>query len=123
MDHVHAEDRIIVRNVAAAIEALKAERVLNSWTVETGPGCYVVNALINDGVDWEFSKAELDTLHDVNPCRVLSASVGSVAGKLRLKVRISDRNEPLMLTETQVVTVRKRSRWAEAYSGGGGVRK
>jgi hypothetical protein len=38
--------------------------------------------------------------------------VARVAGKLRLKVRVSDRNEPLMLTETQVLTVRKRARWA-----------
>ena len=112
LDNVHVEDRIIVRNVAAAIEALKAEKVLHSWNVETGPGCYVVNAFINDGVDWEFSKAELETVHDVNPCRVLSVSVGAIAGKLRIKVRISDRNEPLMLTETQIVTVRKRARWA-----------
>jgi hypothetical protein len=43
---------------------------------------------------------------------VLSVAVGSVAGKPRIKVRISDRNEPLMLTETQIVTVRKRARWA-----------
>ncbi len=112
MDNVHVEDRIIVRNVAAAIEALKAEKVLSAWTVETGPGCYSVNAFINEGVDWEFSKAELESVHDVNPCRVLSVAVGSVAGKPRIKVRISDRNEPLMLTETQIVTVRKRARWA-----------
>ena len=112
MDNVHAEDRIIVRNVAAAIEALKAEKVLSKWTVETGPGCYSVNAFINEGVDWEFSKAELESVHDVNPCRVLSVAVGSVAGKPRIQVRISDRNEPLMLTETQIVTVRKRARWA-----------
>ena len=112
MDNVHAEDRIIVRNVAAAIEALKAEKVLSKWTVETGPGCYSVNAFIYVGVDWEFSKAVLESVHDVNPCRVLSVAVGSVAGKPRIKVRISDRNEPLMLTETQIVTVRKRARWA-----------
>ena len=72
-----------------------------------------MNAFINEGVDWEFSKAELESVHDVNPCRVLSVAVGSVAGKPRIKVRISDRNEPLMLTETQVVTVRKRARWAK----------
>lgn len=114
LDNVHAEDRVIVRNVVAAIEALKAEKILLSWTVDTGPGAYVINAYINDSADCEFSRAELDTIHDVNPLRVLSASVARVAGKMRLKVRISDRNEPLMLTETQIVTVRKRARWAAA---------
>jgi hypothetical protein len=112
LDNVHAEDRVIIRNVVAAIEALKLDKILLSWTVDVAQGGYAVNAYIADGVDCEFSKAELDTVHDVNPLRVLSASVARVGGKLKLKVRVSDRNEPLMLTETQVVAVRKRARWA-----------
>lgn len=112
LDNVHAEDQIIVRNVVAAIEALKLEKILLSWTVDTSHGCYTVNAFINDTADCEFSKAELDTIHDVNPLRVLSASVARTGGKMRIKVRISDRNEPLMLTETQVLVVRKKARWA-----------
>ncbi len=111
LDNVHAEDRVIVRNVVAAIEALKLEKILLSWTVDAAQGAYTVNAYINDAVDCEFSRAELDTIHDVNPLRVLSASVARTGGKLRLRVRVSDRNEPLMLTETQIVSVRKRARW------------
>ena len=113
LDNVHAEDRVIVNNVVVAIEALKVEKILLSWSCDVGPGCYMINAYINDAADCEFSKAELETIHDVNPLRVLSAGVARTAGKLRLKVRISDRNEPLMLTETQVVAVRKRARWAK----------
>ena len=112
LDNVHAEDKIIIKNVVAAIEALKPEKILLSWTVDAAMGAYIVNAFINDAVDCEFSRAELDTIHDVNPLRVISASVARVTGKLRLKVRVSDRNEPLMLTETQIVSVRKRARWA-----------
>ena len=117
LDNVHPEDRIIVRNVVAAIESLKPEKILLSWTVDThtlpssSSTSYIVNAYINDTDDCEFSRAELDTIHDVNPLRVISASVARSAGKLRLKVRVSDRNEPLMLTETQILSVRKRSRW------------
>ena len=112
LDNVHAEDKIIVQNVVAAIEALKVDKILLSWTVDLGPGGYVINAYINDGADCEFTKAELETIHDVNPLRVLSAGLARTAGKLKLRVRVSDRNEPLMLTETQVVAVRKRARWA-----------
>ena len=72
LDNVHAEDKIIVQNVVAAIEALKVEKILLSWTVDLGPGGYVINAYINDGADCEFTKAELETIHDVNPLRVLS---------------------------------------------------
>ena len=113
LDNVHAEDRIIVRNVVAAIEALKLEKVLLSWTVDVGQGCYTVNAYINDTADCEFSKTELETIHDVNPLRVQSASVARVGGKMRIKVKISDRDEQLMLTETQVLVVRKKARWAK----------
>ena len=112
LDNVHVEDRIIIRNVVAAIEALKLDKILLSWTVDVAQGCYAVNAYIADGVDCEFSKAELETIHDVSPLRVIGASVARVGGKMKLKVRVSDRNEPLMLTETQVVAVRKRARWA-----------
>jgi hypothetical protein len=110
LDNVHTEDRVIIRNVVAAIEALKLEKILLSWTVDVVQ--YAVNAYINDSVDCEISKSELDTIHDVNPLRVISASLARIGGKLRFKVRVSDRNEPLMLTETQVVAVRKRARWA-----------
>lgn len=112
LDNVHTEDRVIIRNVVAAIEALKLEKILLSWTVDVVQGGYAVNAYINDSVDCEISKSELDTIHDVNPLRVISASLARIGGKLRFKVRVSDRNEPLMLTETQVVAVRKRARWA-----------
>ena len=111
LDNVHVEDRVIIRNVVAAIEALKAEKILLSWTVDAANNAYTVNAYITDSFDCEFSRADLDTIHDVNPLRVMSASVARVGSKLRLKVRVSDRNEPLILTETQVVCVRKRSRW------------
>ena len=114
LDNVHIEDRVIIQNVFAAIEALKAEKILSSWTVEAVPSqnAYAVSAYIKDSVDCDFSRADLETIHDVNPLRVLSASVARTAGKMRLKVKVSDRNEPLMLTETQVLTVRKRARWA-----------
>lgn len=114
LDNVHPEDRVIVRNVVAAIEALKQEKILTSWNVEnvSATNYYMINAYINDSADFEFTRSDLETIHEVNPLRVVVASVARVNGKMRLKVRISDRNEPLMLTETQIVTMRKRSRWA-----------
>jgi hypothetical protein len=112
LDNVHAEDQIIVRNVVAAIESLKLEKILLSWAVDSNQGYYIVNAFIKDTEDCEFSKSELDTIHDVNPLRVISASVARTGGKMKIRVKISDRNEPLMLTETQVLVVRKKARWA-----------
>jgi hypothetical protein len=113
LDNVHAEDQVIIRNVVAVIELLKIEKILLSWAVDTNQGYYTISAFINDTSDCEFSKAELDTIHDVNPLRVISAAVSRISGKMRIKVKVSDRNEPLMLTDTQVVVVRKKARWAQ----------
>ncbi len=40
---MHAEDRVIIHNVVAAIEALKLEKILLSWTIDTGQTGFVVN--------------------------------------------------------------------------------
>ena len=111
LDTVHAEDRPIIRNVVAVIEVIKPEKILTAWEVQLGKGCYIVTAFIRDDTDCEFSTRELESIHDVNPLRVLSASVSRQNAKLSIKVRISDRDTPLMLTETQIVQVCKRSRW------------
>ena len=112
LERVHEDDRPIVSNVVAAIQVMKREKIFTSWTCQVCKGCYVIEAHIDD-VDCEFSSRELDMLHDVNPLRVVSVSVQRQGTKNSLKVRISDRNEPLMLTETQVLHVRKRSKWMQ----------
>jgi hypothetical protein len=110
LERVHEEDRPIVRNVVAAIEVLKRGKLFTSWTCQVVKGHYIVEAHVDD-VDCEFSARELELLYDISPLRIVSVSINQQGGKLSLRVRISDKNEPLMLTEVQVVHVRKRSRW------------
>jgi len=107
---VNEEDRPIIRNVVAALEHIKKAKLFTSWTCNVAKGCYIVTAYLTDG-DWELGVRELETVHEVNPLRVLSVSVHSQGQRLAVRVRVSDRNEPLMLTETQIVSIRKRSRW------------
>lgn len=116
-DAAHEEDRPLLRNVVAGIQSLKKCRALTSWNVALGKGCYVVTAYVADGVNIEFGSRELEMLHDISPLRVVSVAVGRVAGRMALTVRVSDKDEPLMLTETQIVHVRKRSRWMR-WGGG-----
>lgn len=111
LDTVHVEDRPIIRNVVAAIEVIKPEKILTAWEVQLNKGCYIVNAFVRDDTDCEFSTRELETIHDVSPLRIQSVSVSRQNNKLSIKVRISDRDTPLILTETQIVHVRKRSKW------------
>jgi len=110
LEAVHEEDRPIVRNVVAALEIMKKAKLFTSWTCTVTAGSYVVTAYLTDA-DWELGTRELDTVAEVNPLRVLSVSVQRLASRMAVRVRISDRNQPLMLTETQLVHVRKRSRW------------
>jgi len=77
-----------------------------------GRGHYLVTAYLTEG-DWELGTRELDTLYEVNPLRVLSVAIQSQGHRQSLRIRISDRNEPLMMTETQLVHIRKRSRWVQ----------
>ena len=41
LERVHQEDRVIVKNVIAAIEAMKKGKLFTSWTCDLGKGCYV----------------------------------------------------------------------------------
>jgi hypothetical protein len=111
LDAVHPEDRTIVQNVVTAIEAIKAEKILTSWEVSVAKGCYVVNAFLRDSADCEFSARELEAVHDISPLRIQSVGICRLNGKLSVRVRVADRDTPLMLTETQIVQVRKRSKW------------
>jgi hypothetical protein len=110
IEGVHEEDKPIVRNVIAVIEAFKKTKTFSSWSCNVAKGQYIVTAFLAEG-DWEIGSREMDAIYEVNPLRVLSVSVQNQGQRASLKVRISDRNEPIMLTETQLVHVRKRSRW------------
>ncbi len=43
------------------------------------------------------------------------SSILSIGREMRVRERVSDRNEPLVWTETQAVAVRKRARWAMSW--------
>lgn len=113
LDGVHEEDRPLVRNAVLALQSLKKEKILSSWHLSTEPGgiSYVLTAFLVDSIDCEFSAQELNVLHDISPLRIRCASVGRLGGKVVIRVRISHRDEPLTLTDTQIVTIRKRTRW------------
>lgn len=71
---------------------------------------YIITAYFVEG-EWEIGTKELDLIYDVNPLRVLSVSFQFVNQKHSLKIKISDRDEPIMMTETELVHVRKRTKW------------
>jgi hypothetical protein len=110
LEAVLEEDRPIVRNIIAVLESLHKPSLFTSWTCHVGRGHYLITAFFASG-DWSVSSRELDVLYDVNPLRVLSVVLGHQAQKLALRIKLSDRDAPIMISETQLVSIRKRSRW------------
>lgn len=110
LEAVHEEDRPIVRNVISALNILKKTKIFSSWNCTVVKRFYIITAYFVEG-EWEIGTKELDLIYDVNPLRVLSVSFQFVNQKHSLKIKISDRDEPIMMTETELVHVRKRTKW------------
>ena len=112
LDGVHEEDKVIVRNAITALQSIKKDKVLSSWNlnVDSANKCYVITAFLAD-IDCEFSTRELEILHDISPLRITSVSIGKMGPSVVIRVRVSHRDVPLVITETQIVHVRKRTRW------------
>jgi hypothetical protein len=113
LEGVHEEDRPIVRNVISALGIIKKAKLFSSWTCKVVKRYYVITAYFVEG-EWEVGTKELDILYDVNPLRVLNVSIQFINQKTALIIKIADRDEPLMLTETELIHVRKRSRWMKS---------
>jgi hypothetical protein len=81
LEAVHEEDRPIIRNVVAAIQVLKKDKIFTSWNVSLDGPRYLVTTFVVENVDFEFSARELDMIHDVSQLRVLSVSSGRHANR------------------------------------------
>jgi hypothetical protein len=112
LDGCHDEDKIIIENIIRVIEHLKEEKIFTSWKFDAKDGTYILTAYINDSTDFELLNSDLNTIQEVNPLRIIAVSTTRVDNKMAIRVRVSDRNEPIILSETQLVTLRKRARFA-----------
>ena len=112
MPAVHAEDRVIVRNVLYAGKvALEENARLDNWSVQVADKHYVVDMYLPPDGDCVISLRDMQAIADVSPLRVTSVSVRRVAGAtFSLRVLVSNRDQPVVLTETEVVRIRKRKK-------------
>jgi hypothetical protein len=111
LETVLEEDRPIVKNVVQVLQSLQTPSLFTNWTCHVGKGHYIITAFFVDK-DWDLSHRELELLYDVNPLRIISVIMHHQFQRLSLKIKISDRNSPIILTETQLVSIKKRSRWS-----------
>eukprot|EP00961_Rhodomonas_salina_P224555 3035774-Rhodomonas_salina.2 len=105
LPNVHAEDRVIVRNVLYAAQAcLQGELQLDNWAITVTDKHYVINIYLSTNNDFDVNVRDMQTIMDVNPLRVASVNVskqGSAPPSLR--VCVSNRDQPITLIETDVV--------------------
>jgi hypothetical protein len=114
---VKQEDRTLVRNVIYLLHACKhPERLCMSWSVtnaRVGNG-YEVTGLLDPSKDFEIFKDDLDMIKLADPLRVQTISVRKTGDSVQIVIKVLSRNEPIMMTELEVLTVQKKRKMAES---------
>jgi hypothetical protein len=111
---VAAGDQALVKDVCAVLASVfragaqpAAERV----AVSSNGKVYLVVASFAKGAVVEVAKADLDTVCDVNPLRVVAASVLHDGERPHVKVKVCGFDHPVTVTDTHLVRVVRKRRW------------
>ena len=108
--NVHADDRVLVRNVIATIVTLHTQNMYHTINIERTQGGYNIVARIVDTVDFDIVGVDLHVIEAVSPMRVAGCCIERRNNSLQLRVRVLSHDEPVNVTETLVTHVRKRRR-------------
>ena len=114
---VKQEDKTLVRNVIYLLHVCKhPARLCVSWSVtnsRSGDG-YEVTGFLESGKDFEILKEDLDIICLADPLRVKSISIAKTGDSPRIVIKVLSHSEPVMMTELDVLTLRKKKRlWSE----------
>jgi hypothetical protein len=108
---VKQEDRTLVRNVIYLLHACKhPERLCVSWTVATTRAGYEVTGFLDPSKDFEILKEHLDLISLADPLRIQSISIRKTGDAPQILIKVLSNSQPIMMTELDIVTVRKRRR-------------
>jgi hypothetical protein len=112
LDDVRPEDRNLVLDVISLLSAMQHPHKLCSyWSVKAHNARYEITATIDSKAgEWEVFFDDLDTISRLDPPRI-RISLMSVGQVSTIKVMVQARSERCMQTETDVLRIRKRTRW------------
>ena len=116
---VHADDKALVRDCLTVLQALhKNKGILKDWHVRvltntmntTG---YDLSATVDTSqkAEWEIHFSDLDVIKQLDFARVGPISVRGVGGTTQIKIHIISKCVPVMVTEVDIVRLKKRTRW------------
>ena len=112
LDAVKSEDRVMVLDVLRVMQGLKC---CSTYAVNPAARGYEVLGWMHSDHDAEVTLEQLDLIAQVNSLRVkpVGVRVHAALNKVCVRVRIISLSEPCMMSETILLSVRKRSRWAD----------
>ena len=112
LDAVKSEDKMRVLDVLRVMQGLKC---CSTYAVNPAARGYEVLGWMHSDHDAEVTLEQLDLIAQVNSLRVkpVGVRVHAALNKVCVRVRIISLSEPCMMSETILLSVRKRSRWAD----------
>ena len=112
LDDVKAEDRNLVLDVISLISAMQhPKKLCKDWTVKALSAKYEITACIDTkGGEWEVFFDDLNAIQSLDPPRI-NLSIKCSGQTATVRVLVLARSERCMKTETDVIRVRKRTRW------------
>ena len=113
LDDVQAQDRPLVRDVISVLHAMQNPlKVCKGWTVTLVGVNYEVTGSIDTRTgEWEVFYEDLDLLRQLDYARVGPVSIRGIASSVSVRVRVTAKSVPVMITQTDILRVQKRTRW------------
>ena len=107
---MHAEDKIIIRNILYVVKSCcESSAEIESWAVHVNEKTYAISVFFQEGVELSIPLQDLKTIENVNPLRVANITfIRPPHNPALLKITVTNRNQPLNLTETEIIRVRKK---------------
>ena len=108
---VAVDDQYLVKDVCAVMAAVRKDVSASEIRVTATGQVYSIVASFNKGATVEVTKAEMETITDVNPLRVTCVSLVVDGSQTYLKARVCSMDHPITVTETTLVRVIKKRKW------------
>jgi hypothetical protein len=113
LDEVDKEDRALVADVVSVLSALKrSSLVVKGYIVCPRATYYEVQAFVDTrNGEWEIGCDDLELIKRLDDNRVRPVTVRAAGQSVQIVVGVLKRSERVMVTEHDVIRVRKRQRW------------
>lgn len=119
LDGVHADDKGLVRDTLTVLQALqKNKKILKDWhvrvltnTVQTTGYEISANIETTQKTEWEVHFSDLEIIKQLDFARVGPISLRGIGNTIQIKIHIIAKCMPVMVTDIDIVRLKKRTRW------------